>query len=893
MAAPRLLLGQTLSHYRIAEKIGGGGMGVVFKAEDTRLHRFVALKFLPPELSTDSHALARFRREAQAASALNHPHICTIHDIGEESGHAFIAMELLEGETLKEKIQQGSLAVREVLEIARQIAEGLAAAHEKGIVHRDLKPANVFVSRTGQSKILDFGLAKVLPKRVVEDPAITEPTADPEDALTSPGMAIGTVAYMSPEQVRGEKLDARSDLFSFGVVLYEMATGRMAFPGNTCGVIFEAILNRAPVPPMQLRPELPVRLTEIIAKALEKNASVRYQQAAEICADLRRLQRDWEPGRDESAAAGRKEGRERVAGGTGRWVLARWAYLAVLLGCALALAGATTLVFPDASRATWQRLFGPALPPQKNLVVLPFRSVDQQASEEAYCNGFTETVTAKLAQIDALQVPSALDVRTRGVATTEDARKNFGANLVLVPTWQHFQDQARINLSLVDPKTGRQLRTETITESTSDLLHLQDQVVSKASRMLQLQLSGSAASYLTAHGTTVPAAYDFYVQGVGYLQRYERAENVENAIGRLRQAVQEDSKYAQAHAALALAYWYKYSSTRESEWLEESKAEVKAAVDVDSQLPEVQLAIGNVNLRTGALAEALTAFQHVLELDARNPDGYLGMARTYSAQGRFGDAERAYRDAIAASPARWDCYNSLGQFLNAHARYTEAIQNWQKVTELAPDNVWGYMNIGVAYFNLGEFARANEYFGRGMQIDPNNSDLYSDAGTMSFYLGRFEESAGYFRKAIALKPRKYDYWGNLADAYRWIPAEASKALETYRKAISLAEEQLRMNPSDTDVPASLALYYARVNDRKRSLTFLEKALKANPDDMDTLTNAALIHLQFGEKDEAMRWLKRAVARGYTREQLLANADLNGLHSDAEFSLLIRQPKSNR
>jgi tetratricopeptide (TPR) repeat protein/TolB-like protein len=893
MAAPRLLLGQTLSHYRIAEKIGGGGMGVVFKAEDTRLHRFVALKFLPLELSTDPHALARFRREAQAASALNHPHICTIHDVGEEGGHTFMAMELLEGETLKEAIQRGSLSVRQVLEIARQIAEGLAAAHEKGIIHRDLKPANIFVSRAGQTKILDFGLAKVLPKRVIEDPAITEATAEPEDALTSPGMAIGTVAYMSPEQVRGEKIDARSDLFSFGVVLYEMATGRMAFPGNTCGVIFEAILNRAPVSAMKLRPELPVRLEEMIRKALEKDAGVRYQHAAEICADLTRLQRDLESGRDGGAAAGTKVGGELASGGRARRVFGRWAYLAVLLGCALALAGAAALVFPDASRATWERLFGPALPEQKNLVVLPFRSVDKEASEEAYCNGFTETVTAKLAQINELQVPSALDVRTKGVATTEDARKNFGANLVLVPTWQHFQDKARINLSLVDPKTGRQLRTETITESTSDLLHLQDQVVSKASRMLQLQLSGSSASYLTAHGTTAPAAYDFYVQGVGYLQRYERVENVENAIGLLRKAVQEDSKYAQAHAALALAYWYKYNATREGQWVEESKAAVKAAVDLDSQLPEVQLAIGNVDLRSGTLAEALTAFQRVLELDPQSAEAHLGVARTYSAQGRFTEAERAYRDAIAASPACWDCYNSLGQFLNAHARYTEAIQNWQKVTELAPDNVWGYMNIGVAYFNLGDFARANEYFDRGLQIDPTNPDLNSNAGTMSFYLGRFEEAAAYCQKAIALRPKKYDYWGNLADAYRLIPAEASKAPETYRKAISLGEEQLRVNPSDTDVPVSLALYYARVNDRKRAFAFLERALPANPDDMDTLMNAALIHLQFGQRDEAIRWLKRAIEKGYTREQLLANPDLNSLHSDTEFSLLVRQAKSNR
>jgi len=895
MAAPRLLLGQTLSHYRILERIGGGGMGVVFKAEDTRLHRFVALKFLPDELSTDSHALARFRREAQAASALNHPHICTIHDIGEEAGRAFIAMEFLEGGTLKEMIQRGSLSVRQVVELATQIAQGLAAAHEKGIIHRDLKPANIFVGPGGQTKILDFGLAKVLPRRMVEDPEITEFTADSEDALTSPGVAVGTVAYMSPEQVRGEKLDARSDLFSFGVVLYEMATGRLAFSGNTCGVVFEAILNRAPVSPIQLRPELPVRLAEIIDKSIEKDPAVRYQHATEICADLMRLQRDLEPGREGGADV-----HERVAGAgsansdsmAARSRLRR-RYVLACACCVLVFPVLAALIWPDASRAMWQRIFGPALPQQKNLVVLPFTSVDQQPAEQAYCNGFTETVTAKLAQIDSLQVPSALDVRTQNVSTIPGARTRFGANLVLVPTWQHFQNMARINLALVDAKTGRQLRTETITEAAGDLLRLQDQVVTRATRMLQLQLSGANASYLTAHGTTVPAAYDFYVQGVGYLQRYERPKNVDIAINLLRRAVQEDSSYAQAHAALALAYWYKYNATRETRWADESKTAVSAAMVLDSQSPEVQLAIGNVDLRTGALSEALTAFRRVLELDPQSAEAHLGVARSYSVQGHFAEAEGAYRDAIAASPACWDCYNSLGQFLNAHARYTEAIQNWQKVTELAPDNVWGYMNIGVAYFNLGEFAKANEYFARGMQIDPNNPDLYSNAGTMSFYLGRFEEDAAYCQKAIALRPKKYDYWGNLADAYRLIPSEANKAPETYQKAIDLAEEQVKTNPSDTDVLPWLALYFARVSNQQGSLSFLEKALKANPDDVDTLVNATLIHLQFGERDEALKWLKRAIAKGYTREQLLANVDLNRLHSGAEFPLLVQQAKSNR
>ena len=887
MTVSESLIGLTVSHYRILDKLGGGGMGVVYKAEDVRLRRFVALKFLPDGVARDSHALARFTREAQAASALNHPNICTIHDIGEENGRAFIAMEYLEGQTLKHLIRERQLRTDQILDLGVEITSALAAAHAKGIIHRDIKPANLFLTETGHAKILDFGLAKITEPHVTDAQDMAAPTLDIADHdLTLPGAAVGTVAYMSPEQVRGETVDVRTDLFSFGAVLYEMITGRLAFPGNTSGIIFDAILNRPPVPAVRIRPDLPPRLQEILNKSIEKDRNLRYQHASEICTDLKRLRRDTDSERMHASAG--LLVKQSAPSAARAWLARR--YGVVVASCAVLLLSVLGFALSDYFRSSWGGIRVPILPRHKNLVVLPFATVDTQPSEQLYCDGFTETVTAKLARINSLQVPSALEVRTKHVSNIQDARTQLGANLVLVASWQRVQDSARINLSLIDAKTGNQLQTETITAPAADLFRLQDEVVLQASRMLQLQLSANDTASLTTHGTNIPGAYDFYLQGVGYLQRYERPENVDIAIDMFKRAVQSDPNYAQAQAELARAYWYKYNATKDSQWAEQAKAAVNAARNLNSRLPEVQLAIGDLNLRTGSYREAGLVFQQVLELDPTNVDAYLGLAKSYDLQGETAKAEQTYRHAVEISPACWSCFNLLGAFLNAHARYQEAIQAWERVTELTPDNVWGYMNLGAAYFSLGQFEQANDYFRRALKLAPENDEVYSNLGTVSFYLGRFEEDADYCRKAIELKSQNYAYWGDLGDALHMIPAQSSKAAEAYHEAIRLGEIQLGINSNDSDVLSSLALYYARTNDTKRARAYIDEALKLNSTDVDTLRIAALIDLENGDRRKAFQWLEKAVDSGYTREQLLANPELTSLHSDPDFTRLAKRAK---
>ncbi len=795
------MIGQTISHYRILEKLGGGGMGVVYKAEDMNLGRHVALKFLPDHLATDPQALERFQREARAASALNHPNICTIHEIGQQDGQYFIVMEFLEGRTLKHLIKGKPLEDDQVLDLGVQIADALEAAHAKGIIHRDIKPANLFVTQRGHAKILDFGLAKLAPAphRVGETVGVSAlPTAATEEEhLTSPGVALGTVAYMSPEQVRGEELDARTDLFSFGVVLYEMATGRQAFTGNTSGVIFDAILNRTPTPPARVNPDLLPQLEVIVGKAVEKDRKLRYQSASDLRADLQRLKRDTDSAR--SAAV---SGTAYVARARPWWRRKTAVGVTAFVAAAIVVLAAVLYLLPRRGKAI------------DSIAVLPFTNTSTDPNTEYLSDGITEGIINSLSQLPQLQVMARSTVfHYKG---REDDPRKIGRDLhvgaVLVGRILQRGDIVNIQTELVDVAGGSQIWGEQYSRNLANLQAMQEEISREISGKLKLKLRGEEQSRLAKPQTENAEAYQLYLKGRSAFNK-RGAESLKRAIQYFEQATALDSRFAQAYVGLANTYniisGYP-GGLPSKEAFPKAKAAALKALELDSSLAEAHTALALVKVSyEWDWAGAEREFKRAIELNPGYADGRYFYAFVYlSEMGRHDEAIAEMKQALETDPLSLIINANLGQIYYHARRYDQAIEQGRKTLEIAPDFVVAHANLIDVYEQKGMYPEAiaalKTLGEQGQQEAALLEAAYRAAGARGYWQKRLDLSLDRLKRGEYVKPttipRIYVGLGDKERAFEWLEkAYADRDSELVELRAEPGYDPLRADPRFRDL----------------------------------------------------------------------------------------------
>jgi eukaryotic-like serine/threonine-protein kinase len=843
-------------------------MGVVYRAFDIKLERTVALKFLPDHLVFSQEDRKRVLREARTASGIDHLNIGVIHGFEEtDDHHVFIVMAYYEGETLAQKLRHGPLPLAEAVDIAIQIAEGLAAAHAGAVVHRDIKPSNIIITQRGVAKIVDFGLARL----------------SSGGGSTQSISSGGTVGYMSPEQAMGKIVDQRTDIWSLGCTLAEMVTGRPPFQRESAGATVLAILNEGPLP----MDEVPPDLLRIIYRALAKEPEIRYQSCNEMVADLKDFRGQIAratstPKLPRSTSKLSKELRLHIeqASRTTAVPQTHWQRGIVIVGAAASLLVVLSFLPPVRERITqWSGR------QEQHIAVLPFDNPSHDASMQAVSDGLMDSMTDELSNLSTQQkslwvIPSSV-IRSRKITDASEAARELGANLVVRGSIRKNDQTVHLTVDLIDAKKLRQVGAVSLEDSAGDIASLETQAVLRLAQLMNINLS--ADTLKNAGGNVAPASYELYLKALGFMQRYDKPGNLDSAIAALHSAVDADPRFAVGYAQLGEAYRIKYRVDKDPKMIDEATANCERAIQIDNRLPAAYVTLARLHETNGKNDLALEEFQKAIAFDPRNAEAIRGLAGVYENTGHQTEAEENFMKAAALRPDYWDGYDELGLYYDRQNKFPQAIAQLKKAAELTPDNAQVYSNLGAVYIDTGDpklLPEAEKALSKSISLTPSYP-AYANLASLLFRQKRFTESASMWEAALKLNDRDYLVWSYLSNTYDAMK-EFDKANAARDHMSKLLEPFVKKHPQDAIAQSTLASEYARTHRTLDAETRIQTALALAPDDSAVLENAAVTYERLGDRKKAIGMVEKSLAKGNTLQTLQMDFDLINVLKDPGF-----------
>jgi serine/threonine-protein kinase len=854
---PYNIIGKTINHYYVLSKLGDGGMGVIYKANDERLNRTVALKFLPPYLANDPLANKRFRREATTASNIDHTNVGTIYSVENTANDCpFISMAYYCGDTLETYIINASLTTQQILSIMQQVVKGLEAAHSKNIIHRDIKPANIIILKDGVVKILDFGLAKVC-----------------DDTLTKTGLKMGTLGYMSPEHIKGEPLGATSDLWSLGVLFYELMTGCRPFTGITEQSLMYSVLHDKP-DYKKLNSRFEIK--KIIARCLQRNPEKRYQSAHILLNDLNKLE-TLPPKLTSSSLKVKLENFLLNAS-------KKFIYICVFVILISSMLLVAVFKFQETPTLLDTEQTISKLPLKKGIAIYALQN-NLTNFQMGLVDNISQTLLTISQTVNNVWIISNKTVQEYEVPRLEQAHKTFGVNLLINVEIEQQASKSIIRLMLLNSQDLKLIKDIQIEQYSSNVANIQQSISRGLINLLEISDASVLYQQADSIGTSSARAFESYTKALGLLQHSNKLDQLPQVIQALKESLIEDSNFLAAKAKLADSYWALYLETKDIEYVKMSeslyeKILLESPNDINSYL-----SLGKLHTNQGRFGTALASFQLALQYNPDNAEIFEGMANIYEQTGEIKLAEEYFSKALVVNPEYWDGYNDMGAFYLRQGRYSDAVDQFKVVTKLVPDNAWGYSNLGSAFWYLGNIDKTIDNFQKSLNLREDFSIL-KNLATLYFYEENYIKAAEIYRRATFLSNNDHSLWSNLGGAYHHSGQEPELVLSAFKKAVEIIKPKLATLPNDIALNVNIASYYAWLGETNLAQKHLEVIKQTSSLSVNRIFQIAVIYELLDNSKLAIEWLEKALQKGFPKEYIFKSPDLKNLTSTSAFQRVI-------